>query len=1066
MVAIRCPHCGRDNSEFDPRCCGCHAPLPAGSTIGTDAPAIPEDEDPLVGREICHFRILEPLGRGGMGVVYRAQDLDLGREVALKLIPPGLADAEHEVRLQREAQSAAALDHPNVGTIYEVGEHQGSHYIAMALYRGETLEQRLGRGAMTVADIRSVVTQVAAALAAAHAAGIVHRDLKPANVMLTDDGRVKLLDFGLARRGDASELTRRGMAMGTVGYMAPEQRRGEPVDHRADLWSLGAMLDDMLASSGRSPPAVLERIRRRCLEQDRDQRFQQAAEILSELRPAVLWRLPVLAVLLLAVVITGLLLVWAGRTPQAAAAVRPSVAVLGFKNLSGQAETAWLSTALAELLSSEMTAGGELRLIPGESVARMRTELSVPETDTLAPDTLRAIGRNLATEYVVSGSFLVLDRQAARELRLLLRLQNTRGGELIAVDESGPEAELSELVARSASLLRRELGVGQPAGSAVQAVQARLSASPEATRLHAEGLSLLHRGDAAAARDVLRRAIAADPGFALAHAALSEAWSVLGHDREARESSRRALELAAGLPPVEVLAIRGRHHETANEWPQALEAYQALWTLFPDDVDCGLRLARAQVRAGRGHQALATVEALRRLPAPQGDDPRIELTEASATLWLKDYQGGLAAAERAVAKAQTRRAWILVAEAQSLKAWALRYLGRFPEALAALEEAEILVTRAERWQEVAATLNSRANMLFWEGHLAESEKLHRQALAIFRRIGNGAGISKVLNNLALAFQQRGKMAAARELFEESLVISREIGNPYQEALRLNNLGWVLLDQGDLAGAARRGQEALLVFESIDSAGGRAENLWLWGDLRFAAGELTAAKASYDEALEMMREIGDLENTAYVLEAIGELLVAMGEPAAAREKLDEARAIRVELGEKPALARVDLARATLLLELGRAAEAEALAREAAAALAGEAILDDQLAAAAVLVRSLLAQGELGTAREAFAAVAGGAEKSERPAVRLAFALAAGRLQAAGGEGDAARRRLQGVLSEAVELGLAGPELEARLVLGELASASQMGRANLAALAEEAAERGFGLIARRARRDQGE
>jgi serine/threonine-protein kinase len=310
MVALLCSSCGRANSEFDSSCVACGAALPDSATATVA-------EEPFAGRQISHYRLLRPLGRGGMGVVYLAVDVELGREVAIKFLHHWRAvRPADEVRFRREAQAAAALDHPNIGTVYEVGEHEGVRFLAMAFYKGTTLAQLLAGQPdrrLPVATAASIAGQLASALAAAHSAGIVHRDLKPENVMVLPDGRVKLLDFGLARRLDAQALTEEGTAMGTAAYMAPEQLQGQRTGTAADLWALGVVLHEML--TGRKPfggeragmvhsilheeppplrearpdaPSVLAGIVSHCLVKKPGDRGT-AAGVLSDLQAAGLW---------------------------------------------------------------------------------------------------------------------------------------------------------------------------------------------------------------------------------------------------------------------------------------------------------------------------------------------------------------------------------------------------------------------------------------------------------------------------------------------------------------------------------------------------------------------------------------------------------------------------------------------------------------------------------------------------------------------------------------------------------------------------------------------------------
>ena len=211
-----------------------------------------EGGEPMLGRTISHYKIVEKLGEGGMGVVYKAEDSKLQRTVALKFLPShGLEDEEYRARFQREAQAAAALDHPNICTVYEIDEADGQSFIAMECVEGQSLKQKIQSGQLKIDEALDIAMQAAEGMKAAHAKGIVHRDIKSANVMLSEQGQVKIMDFGLARLGDEKGITQTGTTLGTLLYMAPEQAEGETVDQRADIWSLGVVLYEMV--SGRLP---------------------------------------------------------------------------------------------------------------------------------------------------------------------------------------------------------------------------------------------------------------------------------------------------------------------------------------------------------------------------------------------------------------------------------------------------------------------------------------------------------------------------------------------------------------------------------------------------------------------------------------------------------------------------------------------------------------------------------------------------------------------------------------------------------------------------------------------
>src|SRR5271170_3579956 len=288
--------------------------------------------------------------------------------------------------------------------------------------------------------------------------------------------------------------------------------------------------------------------------------------------------------------------------------VRRSIAVLGFRNLSGRPEEGWLSTALAEMLTTELEAGEKLRLVSGEDIARTKLDLPLADADSLSRNTLARLHKDLDSDLIVLGSYTALGEKPGTPIRLDVRLQDTSAGETIAdVAVVGSEADLFDLASEAGSRLREKLGV--EAVSPVEAVSVRASSpsNRDAARLYSEGLGRLRVFDAQEARDLLQRAIAADPKFSLAHSALAEAWSRLGYDKKAQQEARQAYDLSANLSREDRLAVEGRYRDIDHEFEKAIEVYRALFTLFPDNLDYGLKLAAAQIRGGKGHDAMATV---------------------------------------------------------------------------------------------------------------------------------------------------------------------------------------------------------------------------------------------------------------------------------------------------------------------------------------------------------------------------------------------------------------------------------------------------------------------------
>jgi len=454
MEPLLCPACHTANSEFDSRCVACGVALPS-SAIASSARATLLDglpgaapaglatsaEESWIGRRIAHYRLLRPLGRGGMGVVYLAEDLELGREVAIKFLNQRReVRPDDEARFRREARAAASLDHPNIGTIYDVGEHEGLSFLVMAYYEGTTLAQHLDRSSgrrLPIAEAATLAGQLASALAAAHAAGIVHRDLKPENIMVLADGRVKLLDFGLARWVNAAGITEEGIAIGTASYMAPEQLRGARTGPAADLWALGVVVYETLA--GRRPfggeqqgmvhailyerppalrearpetPDVLERIVTRCLAKEPVNRWPTATDILAELQAAGLWGSAARAVTLTMPAASGNLARRRARHPGWIAAAGGTVlAILAlsvFLWTRKPAPTLYVAVLKPEIAGS-LSADDQARVAANLQTTLLRTVAALDGLAALSPSQVngvkgspRAVARALAAGEVVT----------------------------------------------------------------------------------------------------------------------------------------------------------------------------------------------------------------------------------------------------------------------------------------------------------------------------------------------------------------------------------------------------------------------------------------------------------------------------------------------------------------------------------------------------------------------------------------------------------------------------------------------------------------------------------------
>jgi len=600
----------------------------------------------MIGSTISHYKIIEELGRGGMGVVYKAQDTKLNRLVALKFLPEEFTrNAQARERFVNEARAASALDHPNICTIYEIRETpEGQSFIAMSYYDGETLSDRIRHGLMGINDIIGIALQLADGLQAAHDHGIVHRDIKSSNALLTAKDQVKILDFGLARRSDQTTLTKTGATAGTVPYMSPEQARGENIDHRTDIWSFGVVLYEMIA--GRLPfespyseaivysilnqdppsiaslrndvPAELEQIVTKALQKEPPNRYQSIAELrarltalqkqlasgedveLAKVRTSKK-RLQVFgaATLLIALLVSALVYFYPGK-----AGATDSIAVLPLENLSADPEQQYLADGVHEALTTDLAKLSGLRRVIARSSTRRYQHSDKP---------LPQIAKELRVAALMTGSV----QRVGERVQVTVQLINAETEEQLWADRY--ERDMLDVLSLQNDIvaeISRQIKIQLTPREEARLAQAR-KVNPEAYEAYLRGkfeLNKFTREGFEKGLAYLHQAVEIDPAEPFAYAALALGYSLIGHESlpdkfaRAKAAAVQALELDPMHPEaLEALAEIQLYRDW--DFPGAGEAFRQVIDLNPNLAEPHAHFAWYHLLYDRNDEAYA--EALR-----------------------------------------------------------------------------------------------------------------------------------------------------------------------------------------------------------------------------------------------------------------------------------------------------------------------------------------------------------------------------------------------------------------------------------------------------------------------
>ena len=860
-VSIKCPKCQFDNPEDTLYCGKCAAllkPLEEAAVSHTETLETPKEELTTGSTFAGRYQIIEELGKGGMGRVYKAFDKEIQGKVALKLIKPEVASDEKTIeRFRNELKIARDIAHKNICRMYDLNKEEGTYYITMEYVSGEDLKSFVRRaGPLSAGKAVFIAKQASEGLIEAHGRGVVHRDLKPQNIMIDKDGNARIMDFGIARSLKTKGITGAGVMVGTPEYMSTEQAEAKEVDKRSDIYSLGVILYEMVTGripfEGETPlsiamkhkgeipkdpreinaqiPEELSQLILRCIEKDKSNRFQSAEELLSELsrlekgipttekvvpkrRPSTSREITVTfspkklfipALIIIALVIIAFIIL--KLIPQKELAPiptdKPSLAIIYFENISGDENLSSWRTGLSELLITDLSQSKLVNVLSSDRIFSILKKLNLLEAEKYSSEDLVKVAEEGRVNHVLKGSYI----RAGGNLIITVVLQKPRTAEVIQSIETECQSE-EEIPARVDELTKQikvALNLSQEAiASDIDKDVGKITtASPEALKLYTDGMGFRNISDYRQSIRYMERAIAIDPEFALAYRAIAQNYNSIGYRNLRIEFLKKALELTDRISERELYLIRGDFYSLAEEtYDEAFKAYNKFLELYPEDEIGNAGLRDLYINIEEWGKALEVLEVSRK--------NKIESTLLYFDLGIVYMCMGLYDKSR-----EATEEFIENFSDNSLmrRDLAQNYLcqGKYDLAHAEVDKAFFLSPP------IFSPYRVKGHIYMLQGEFVKAEEQFRKMLALEEKAANNNGI----RNLGYLYMTQGRFDESLNMFKQGIELAESMGEVEWKSNYHVHIAYCYLKSGNLEAALEECDKAQRGYVEVGSLSGQ------------------------------------------------------------------------------------------------------------------------------------------------------------------------------------------------------------------------------------------------------